>query len=136
MRTFAEVDMLTREVESFLKGLGGGYSEISESLQKTLILCITTGQYIVNRDLAGAMLSFVCYYRFCFDDMPLVARKIVTPVTNGNALYIVEHGRKRGKSSPLRDLHAIMDKEPGTQFVCWHKRGDAFKIFQIRRAKQ
>jgi len=122
---FAEADELCSEILDFLLDCGGIYQEKSAYLTTEVLISIANGQYVIERDEAGNITLYMCYWKITPDEVEQVADKTWPGSRSiGNVIYVVECGNKTGRNGLLRAATTIRRNNPTLQGCFWHNNSE------------
>jgi hemolysin-activating ACP:hemolysin acyltransferase len=126
------------EIVEFLHSCGGPYAVIDPEECCNLIDCLYAGQYYIERDEAGKIVTFCDWWRFRTGELATIKRGgKPRDITIGECLFIVDH------ASAARDgvakMRSAIRNSTDLKGVAWfHKRKtpENFRYFPSQEGRK
>lgn len=138
MLDFDRADMLCGMICDFLVSCGGPYKEVTGDMQRKILVCIASRQFIIKiRD--GKIRYFACWLKVKPENIEMVKERVLPyDVFTGSIMYVAEAANRDGKRGMAEMVRRIRAAGKGMQGVFWHRpsKEDTVYHFPSQKGKE
>lgn len=113
---------LYMEVLTFLRKCGGPYSCIDSITARDVLWCLHAGQYYLNRDDTGDIVTFCSYWLIGPEDLEKVKDGNPPARKSGGSFFFVVDCGNLDAAKGLRSMIHSLRKQHATKGVAWNSR--------------
>ena len=135
MPSFGEIENLYDEIVAFFVKVGGYYEgRIDQRLCWEIIESLMNGQYYLDRDGSGQIVTYCHYWRIAPEEVVKIFHS-ATPddIVSGSVVMVGDMGNLAGMKGMYRMIRELRRRNPDAQGAAFWNKGERFAYFKSQR---